>query len=262
MLKASISSNHSSPFQSLKVAIKINFCRLLNIIKKYFDILFPTCKFMRTKTSGGVQMKLRSLVLPVLLISLLSWLFVGCGQGEKPEETADSVAQEVEMPDVERPTEAMLSAVVEAVDYDARTLTLKDEAGNTQTLEVRNPSVPLENLKAGDQVTMTISQKQVSYVAAPDEELPSDETLTAVGESQGEQEGAITVVQAQQMATTVEAIDLENRMVTLVGADGTPLTLPVKEDVKNLENLQVGDNVVTQITQVISVSVAEESSEE
>jgi hypothetical protein len=51
-------------------------------------------------------------------------------------------------------------------------------------------------------------------------------------------------------------------MVTLVGADGTPLTLPVKEDVKNLENLQVGDNVVTQITQVISVSVAEESSEE
>jgi hypothetical protein len=206
-------------------------------------------------------MNLRQLMLPVLLILSLGWLLTGCGQGEKAGETAETVKQD-EKPGVERTSQVILSAVVEAVDYDARTVTLKDEEGNTQTLQVRNPSVPLENLKAGDQVTMTISQKQVSYVAAPDEELPSDEILRAVGASQGEQDRSITVVNAQQMTTTVEAIDLENRMVTLVDADGTPLTLPVKEDVKNLENLQVGDKVVTQITQVISVSVDNESSED
>ena len=35
------------------------------------------------------------------------------------------------------------------------------------------------------------------------------------------------------------------------------ITLPVQDDVKNLENLEPGDTVVSQVTQVIIVTVEE-----
>ncbi len=41
------------------------------------------------------------------------------------------------------------------------------------------------------------------------------------------------------MTTTVKEIDLVNRLVTLVQADETPLTLPVQGDVKNLDKLEI-----------------------
>ena len=50
-------------------------------------------------------------------------------------------------------------------------------------------------------------------------------------------------------------------MITLVDADGTPLTLPVQDDVQNLDKVKVGDKVVTQVTQVISVAIDKEGSQ-
>lgn len=202
-------------------------------------------------------MNLRQLMLPVLLILTAGWLLTGCGRGEQSGETAQT-AEQMEKPSVERTSEAVLSAVVEAVDYEARTFTLKDEDGNTQTLTVKNPDVPLEQLKAGDAVTMTIYNKTVNYVAAPDEATPPNVSMKAVETPEGQEGQTITVMNAQQMTTTVEAIDVENRMITLVDAEGLSLTLPVQDDVQNLDQVQVGDKVVTQVTQVISVEIQQE----
>jgi hypothetical protein len=200
--------------------------------------------------TGGIMRSTR-IILAMLFILSLSWSMVSCEQGEKTGQ------MEQEKPSVERISEVVLSAVVEAVDYDARTLTLKDEEGSTQTFQVKNPNVPLEKLVVGNQVTMTIYQKEVNYVAAPGEEIPSDEQLRTVGAKGKDESKNITIVNAQTMTNTVKEIDLANRLLTLVSADGLPLTLPVQDDVKNLDKLEVGDQVVTQITQVISVSIEE-----
>jgi len=196
-------------------------------------------------------MRSTRIILAMLFILSLSWSMVSCEQGEKTGQ------MEQEKPSVERISEVVLSAVVEAVDYDARILTLKDEEGSTQTFQVKNPNVPLEKLVVGNQVTMTIYQKEVNYVAAPGEEIPSDEQLRTVGAKGKDESKNITIVNAQTMTNTVKEIDLANRLLTLVSADGLPLTLPVQDDVKNLDKLEVGDQVVTQITQVISVSIEE-----
>ena len=59
------------------------------------------------------------------------------------------------------------------------------------------------------------------------------------------------------MTSTVLAIDVENRMATLE-SEGIPgFTVPIQDDVKNLENVRVGDQVVTFITQVVSVTINE-----
>ena len=186
--------------------------------------------------------------LAILSILALSWFPLGCGQTEQPDQTAET--QDAK-PTVERSSEVTLSAVVEAVDYDARTFSLKDELGNTQSFEVRNPDVPLEDLKEGDDVTMTIYEEELAFVTEPGAELPSNEELRAVGTT----EGNVTVVNVKQMTSTVRAIDVENRMATLESEGIPEFTVPVQDDVENLENVRVGDQVVTLITQVVSVTI-------
>ena len=186
----------------------------------------------------------------LLLILTLSWLPLGCGQTEQPDQTAETQGAK---PTVERTSEVTLSALVEAVDYDARTFSLTDELGNTQSFEVRNPDVPLEDLKEGDNVTMTIYEEELAFVTEPGAELPSDEELRAVGTTAGN----IAVMNVKQMTSTVRAIDVENRMVTLESEEIPEFTVPVQDDVENLENVRVGDQVVSIITQVVSVAINE-----
>jgi len=195
-------------------------------------------------------MNLRKHNFTILMILTLSGLLVGCGQTEETDQAAETQG---EKPSVERSSEVTLSAVVEAVDYDARTFSLKDEEGNTQSFQVRSSEVPLQDLKMGDSVTMTIYEEELAFVTEPGAELPADAELTAVGST----EGNIIVTNVKQMTSTVRAIDVENRLATLE-AEGIPeFTLPVQDDVKNLENVNVGDQVVTIITQVVSVTINE-----
>jgi hypothetical protein len=44
-------------------------------------------------------------------------------------------------------------------------------------------------------------------------------------------------------------------MVTLKGPKGNVLTLPVKDDVKNLDKLKVGDQVTFQVTDPMVIAV-------
>ncbi len=214
-----------------------------------FDIIFDLPKFDIRK-EGGMVMNRSKYVFTILLSLTLSGLLLGCGQTETADQAAET--QDVK-PSVERTSEVTLSAVVEAVDYDARTFTLKDEGGSTQSFEVRNSEVPLESLKKGDNVTMTVYQEELAFVTEPGAELPADVGLTAVGSTAGQ----IIVTNVKQMTSTVLAIDVENRMATLESEGIPEFTVPIQDDVQNLENVNVGDQVVTYITQVVSVTINE-----
>ena len=196
-------------------------------------------------------MRIHNVLLPLLTVLILFLVIAGCEQAEKADQTM------AEKPSVERTSEYSISAVVDAVDGEARSLTLKDKEGVSHTFQNIKSDVPLEKLVVGKAVTMTMYQKEVNYAVAEGEEIPADEEIRTVGTKKGEEDKNITIVQAQNMTTTVKEIDLENRMVTLMMEDGTPMTLPVQDDVENLENLKTGDKVVTQVTQVIMVTVDE-----
>lgn len=199
-------------------------------------------------------MKFGRLLIAIMMILSLTLFIQGCSQGEKTGQMEQQTAMG-DKPGVERSSTVTLSAVVDAVDYEKRTFTLKDETGASQTFTVRNPSVPLEKLKMGDNVKMTIDEKEVIFVATPGAEIPSDEDIMAVGTSGTGDENTIKVANVKQMISTVESIDVESRMVTLLDAEGVPLTLPVQEDVKNLDKVKVGDKVVTKVTQIVTVTV-------
>ena len=55
----------------------------------------------------------------------------------------------------------------------------------------------------------------------------------------------VTIEGTEEVSATVEAIDLSTRMVVLRENDGTEFALVVAPEVRNLEQVKVGDRVVT-----------------
>ena len=180
-----------------------------------------------------------------IFITVFSLFMVACQQGDQTPQTAG------EKPSVERTSVNTLTATVTAVDYDARSLTIADEEGVSHTFNNIRPDFPLDKFEMDETVTMEMYRQEVNYVVPEGEEVPEDQAFRAIGGKEGEDKN-VTLIQSQDMTTTVKEVDVENRMVTLLLEDGTPMMLPVQDDVKNLENLEPGDKVVTQITQVIN----------
>jgi len=65
----------------------------------------------------------------------------------------------------------------------------------------------------------------------------------------------VTKEKTATVKATVEAIDLQNRIVTLKGPKGNVFDLKVAERAKNLPQLKVGDVVVAKYTESIAVTV-------
>jgi hypothetical protein len=85
--------------------------------------------------------------------------------------------------------------------------------------------------------------------------MPPEAKTDVVGvAAPGGKPGTVTLG-THQVTTTVEAIDVANRMVTLKGPKGNVLTLPVKDEVRNLDKVNVGDQVTFQITEAVVIAV-------
>ena len=68
--------------------------------------------------------------------------------------------------------------------------------------------------------------------------------------------GKLSVGRMTEIRATVEAIDLAQREVRLKGPKGNVLPVTVGEEVKNLAELEVGDEVVAQYYQSLALSLA------
>ena len=67
----------------------------------------------------------------------------------------------------------------------------------------------------------------------------------------------ITTSQSLTITDLVEAIDYETRKVTISNPQGTSVTLTVGEEVRNLEQVKVGDTVTTEYVQNLSIKIVD-----
>lgn len=72
-----------------------------------------------------------------------------------------------------------------------------------------------------------------------------------------EKPGMLTAV-VTELEATVEAVDYENRKVTLKGSDGKTVIIDVEERVKNLPQVEVGDQVTVEYIEAVSIQVLAE----
>jgi hypothetical protein len=84
--------------------------------------------------------------------------------------------------------------------------------------------------------------------------------IACAGTQMEEQPAAVDKPSIRESNTTtvtamVEGVDMANRMVTLKGEDGKSFTVPVSEDVKNLPQVEVGDQVKVEYFEAIAIQV-------
>jgi hypothetical protein len=73
--------------------------------------------------------------------------------------------------------------------------------------------------------------------------------------------GKGTITQTHKIVATVESIDAAKRHVTLKGPKGNLLPLTVGPDVRNLEQVKVGDRVVVRYAEALSLTLMKDGKE-
>ena len=188
------------------------------------------------------------LVFMAVVIFALS--FVGTVSAE--EKKAESAAAG-KKPSVYKEKVVTGTATVEAIDLEKRLVTLRRADGSVFDLAVGKEARNLPQVKVGDEVVVKYHQSIAVQVTKPGAAEGSQVKETVARAKPGEKPaGAVT--KQTTVTTTVEKIDKKKMIATLRGPEGKVVDVKVRNP-KNLENVNVGDQVVITYTEAVAVSV-------
>lgn len=125
-----------------------------------------------------------------------------------------------------------VTATVTAIDPTERTATLQGAEAKPFTLKVGPAAVNFDQIRVGDRVTATVTQKVV--VSLDTKEAPSAE--------------------GSQITGKVIAIDSQSRMATVRFENGITETFRVRDDL-DLSRHRIGEQVVFRVTDMIAIWV-------
>jgi hypothetical protein len=184
---------------------------------------------------------MRSIILSVLIVLVSTQVQA---QEEKP----------TGKPGVVRVETATITATVEGIDYDKRTVDLKGPRGNMVTLKVGPEAKNFKQIKTGDHVTAKYYRSTAILVRKPDEPPFAQGGSAVQLAAPGQKPGGVAVDTAE-MTARVEDIDYKNRTVTLRGPQQKTVTLKVDKDVKRFNEVKKGDEIVVRHTEALAISV-------
>jgi hypothetical protein len=210
-------------------------------------------------------MKSRVLVAVVAILTLLAGLVImaqepgaakpkvqaGAAKGEKPLAVKPKVQ---EMPGAVVVQEVQATAVVKAVDLEKRLVALALPGGETRTFTAPPEVKNLPQVKVGDQVNATYLESVAIEVKGPKEPAGPATATTVRLAAEGAKPGAY-VANTQTLTATVTAIDHKTRVITLTGPKGNSLTFKVGPDVKRLDEVNKGDQIVVSYTESLLLDV-------
>jgi Cu/Ag efflux protein CusF len=152
-------------------------------------------------------------------------------------------------------TEAVeLTATIDAIDHDARRITLKDKSGATETVYAGPEIKRFDELKVGDTVTFRYYESMAYNIRKPGEASgPVKTGEQKVVRGTGPKPGG-TVSRQETATVVIKEIDRKVPSVTVVTEDGRTASFKVN-DKKNLEGVQVGDRVEMTYTVAMVISV-------
>ena len=145
----------------------------------------------------------------------------------------------------------VITATVDAVDKDKRTVTLKGPQGRTVTLKAGPDAKNFDQIKVGDKVKGKFLDSIALFVrksGAP----PDAAEIQAVSVSPRGQKPMAMAVDTVEITAKVEKIDYKTRLVTLKGPDGQMKTIKVDPRVKKLGQVKVGDDIVLRHTEAVA----------
>ena len=145
-------------------------------------------------------------------------------------------------------------ATVTAVDYTARTATLKTADGLVSTIPVGPEVKNFGQLKVGDKVRAEYSQAlKVKLVKKGSGAAYKRESSGAASREPGQKPGAAAARQIN-FAADVTSIDAATGMLTVKGPEGRSVTVKV-QDPSILKGFVVGDQMEGTFTEVLAIGV-------
>lgn len=145
------------------------------------------------------------------------------------------------------------TATVKAVDYAKRTVVLEGPDGKTASFNAKNVR-NLDQVKVGDKVKVDHIEELAVFVRKAGEPPSITESQSVDLAPKGQMPGGI-VADTLQVTANVEAIDYQNRTITLRGPEGQVKTFKVDERVQNFGQIKQGDQVVLRHTEAIAIYV-------
>jgi hypothetical protein len=148
------------------------------------------------------------------------------------------------------------TAKVTAVDKANRTVTLKNEQGESQTIPVGPEVERFDEVEVGDTVRATYSIGIASELRPPTEEEAANPFVVIGGEGKAEKSEAPAAGAARmvRIVATVQSLDRTNNTVTLEGPNGNQVTVQV-DDPALLGQARVGSSVVVTAAESVALSL-------
>jgi hypothetical protein len=142
---------------------------------------------------------------------------------------------------------------VTAVDPANRTVTLTNDAGETNTYQLGEHVRNFDQIKVGAQVKATLLESVAVAVskssAAPDAGARSVVAVAPKGAMPG-----VIMAKTRQITAKIVSVDPQARTVTVEGPIGGKPTIKVGPNV-NLGELQAGDDVTLRVTDAFAIHV-------
>jgi len=152
----------------------------------------------------------------------------------------------------------VVSAEVAAIDRADRHLTLVGPRGDVVEVEAGDEVRNFDQIEVGDEVKVTYIESLAVYVGEPGFLPEATGSAVAGRAAQGEKPGAM-MAETIDIAASVLVIDRKRREVTFMLTDGTTTTTDVGPDVKEFDDLQIGDTVHARLTRAIAIAVEPKS---
>jgi Cu/Ag efflux protein CusF len=144
------------------------------------------------------------------------------------------------------------TATIEAIDHQARTVTLKEENGEYSEVTVPADVKRFDTLKVGDKITATYYENLVLRLKLPGEKA-TDTASGAMTPGTGAKAG-VTAATQRTITATITAIDMKVPSITFTGPNGWKYSSRV-QDMDALKKVKVGDRVEMTWTTAVLISI-------
>jgi Cu/Ag efflux protein CusF len=174
---------------------------------------------------------------------------------EKPDAEAELTSGSVEPARGAAAMEAATrTATVEAVDPDARVVTLKNADGEAHQIHLGEECINFDQIRVGDRVIATLAEEHAIAVGKPGTLPANDGAGTMIMRAPPGSKPRVLVTDLAEITARIDAIDRANRSVKLTPAGGKSRTIKVGPGV-NLDALNPGDEVAVRCTQALAIVV-------
>jgi len=146
------------------------------------------------------------------------------------------------------------TATVEKIDLEHRKVTLLLDTGKKKTFKVDKNVQNLDQVKVGDNLKINFTEEVVVVVGSSNQP-PSAADVGEVGVAPKGAKPGIVMAETYAMTAKVLAVDTEKHKVTVADPDGKKRTIKLGKNVKNLDQLKVGETIGMVITDSLIVEV-------